>query len=105
MKSIETLARVDVLCGVDKTGTTTTGEMSVSAVLSPAAEGNEPAPLAKESEAGSFFAHYVGTVPDSNSTMRAIRAWSGTGASIPAEEVKLFSPVTTGVFQGSDEGA
>ena len=92
-KTIEARARVDVLC-VDKTGTITTGEMSVSAVLSPAAEGNEPAPLAKESEAGQLLAHYVGTVPDSNSTMRAIRAWSGTGASIPAEEVKPFSSKT-----------
>ncbi|MEE8826542.1 MAG: HAD-IC family P-type ATPase [Eubacteriales bacterium] len=93
MKSIETLARVDVLC-VDKTGTITTGEMSVSAVVAPARDGEEPSPLAKESEAGQLLARYAGTVPDSNSTMRAVRAWSGTGASIPAEEVKPFSSKT-----------
>lgn len=93
MKSIETLARVDVLC-VDKTGTITTGEMSVSAVLSPAAEGAEMALLARESESGRLLACYAGTVPDSNSTMRAIRAWCGTGASIPAEEVRPFSSKT-----------
>lgn len=93
MKSIETLARVDVLC-VDKTGTITTGEMSVSAVVAPARDGEEPSPLTKESEAGQLLARYAGTVPDSNSTMRAVRAWSGTGASIPAEEVKPFSSKT-----------
>ncbi len=57
MKSIETLARVDVLC-VDKTGTITNDVMSVTAVIAP--EGRSEEQL---KEAESVLSGYVHTVP------------------------------------------
>ncbi|MEE8808126.1 MAG: HAD-IC family P-type ATPase [Lactimicrobium sp.] len=93
MKSIETLARVDVLC-VDKTGTITTGEMSVSAAVDPV-ERKEISSFSQGNETSmKMLADYVSTVPDANSTMQAIRAWSGKGASLPAEKIMPFSSKT-----------
>ena len=49
MRSIETLARVDVLC-VDKTGTITSNEMTVTEIFAPVKEGQDPAEVAASAE-------------------------------------------------------
>lgn len=72
MKSIETLARVDVLC-VDKTGTITEPKMQVAElILSYAAkeQGMELRAL------GELLADYAVAMPDKNSTMQAIRHYT-----------------------------
>ena len=67
MKSIETLARVDVLC-VDKTGTITNDVMTVTAVFAPKGRSE-----AEKTEAEELLARYVHTVPDGNITMVALQ--------------------------------
>ncbi len=67
MRSVETLARVDVLC-VDKTGTITTNEMSVSEVLLPAGEEE-----AHQDEYVNLLGSYVHTIADNNVTAKALR--------------------------------
>ena len=62
MKSIETLARVDVLC-VDKTGTITEPEMCVSEIVT--RSGGD--------ETLSLLADYVAAANDTNATMQALR--------------------------------
>lgn len=94
MKSIETLARVDVLC-VDKTGTITTGSMSVSSLHVPddSCE-NQPTSAEVPDKTLQLLARYAATMPDSNSTMQAIRAFCPDGATIPAKKITPFSSVT-----------
>ncbi len=65
MKSIETLARVDILC-VDKTGTITTNEMKVVNFIN-IKEG------AKE-----LVSKYINVLPDNNATMEAMRNYFNT---------------------------
>ena len=67
MRSIEELARVDVLC-VDKTGTITSDQMSVREIFDAAGT-----TLESFDEAQTLLARYVRTVPDSNATMLAVR--------------------------------
>ena len=65
MYSVETLARVDMLC-LDKTGTITQGKMQVEAVL----------PLTEEygeSALASILASYMAHSEDKNPTAQAIR--------------------------------
>ncbi len=85
MKSIETLARVDVLC-VDKTGTITSDVMSVTSVFRP--EGTEASSAAI---AEGLLASYIHTVPDENITMVALRERYREGTPLPATEVLPFS--------------
>lgn len=84
MRSIETLARVDVLC-VDKTGTITSDTMSVREVF--AAKG-EDGTLDQTSEA---LARYVRTVPDNNATMQALLAHLPEAAPFEGADVVPFS--------------
>lgn len=66
MKSIESLARVDVLC-VDKTGTITEPRMSVEQVfVSPSSEMNEQKFMG-------VLSNYISANSDDNDTMKAIR--------------------------------
>lgn len=68
MRSIETLAGVDVLC-VDKTGTITDNTMKVSEIFAP--EGlSDDGKKANER----LLSQYVHTVTDGNATMQALRA-------------------------------
>ncbi|MDO4736677.1 MAG: HAD-IC family P-type ATPase, partial [Bacteroidia bacterium] len=67
MKSIEALARVDVLC-VDKTGTITSNEMNVTGILGSHNESDEDIEKAKD-----ILAKYIQTIPDNNITMNALR--------------------------------
>ena len=64
MKSIEALARVDVLC-VDKTGTITEAGMEVAQIV--------PAKDAENVFLQSLLRDYASAVPDNNATMEAIR--------------------------------
>lgn len=73
MKSIEALARVDVLC-VDKTGTITTDSMEVTDVFAPYGVNEDL--LAQNKE---IIIRYINTVPDNNITMQALRSFFGAG--------------------------
>jgi cation-transporting ATPase E len=64
MKSIEALARVDVLC-VDKTGTITEAGMEVAKIV--------PAKDVENAFLQSLLRDYASAVPDNNATMEAIR--------------------------------
>ena len=101
MHSIETLARVDVLC-VDKTGTITSNVMKVTEFFDPAdpsepeactkensAKG-EPAAVAERKDARELLASYVSTVPDANITMEAIRAAVPRRGTLEGSEVQPF---------------
>ncbi len=77
MKSIETLARVDVLC-VDKTGTITEPEMCVSDIVVRAGGDNT----------FSLLSDYVAAANDTNATMQALREY------IDANEKKSSMPRT-----------
>ncbi|MSS14179.1 HAD-IC family P-type ATPase [Porcincola intestinalis] len=98
MHSIETLARVDVLC-VDKTGTITSNVMKVTEFFDPAepeagtkgdsAKG-EPAAVAERKDARELLASYVSTVPDANITIEAIRAAVPRRGTLEGSEVQPF---------------
>lgn len=67
MRSIETLARVDVLC-VDKTGTITSDVMEVFDTFGAFKETDD-----EIREAKSLLSRYIMTLPDNNITMLALR--------------------------------
>ena len=85
MKSIETLARVDVLC-VDKTGTITSEVMTVTGIFQPAG-----ADEGRAKEAESLLIRYAHTVPDTNITMEAIRKHYPGDEKLEASEITPFS--------------
>lgn len=85
MRSIETLARVDVLC-VDKTGTITSDSMSVHETFG--AEGASSAVMQRALET---LAGYVRSVPDNNATMLALRAFLPEKDPLTSDEVTPFS--------------
>lgn len=120
MKSIETLARVDVLC-VDKTGTITSEIMTVTDIFLPAGgekEVNDPAKkgslAADKACAGALMedtkdanskdhvlsvrkkllSGYIHTVPDNNLTMNAMREHFKTPDRLQAVEITPFSSST-----------
>ena len=69
MKSIESLARTDVLC-IDKTGTITTNEMDVMDIF----DENEISYLDKEKDKKLLeLANYVNSINDNNATINALR--------------------------------
>ena len=81
MHSIETLARVDVLC-VDKTGTITKDEMEVNTLL---------APVGVDRVDRDLLCRYVQTIPDTNITMQALRDYCGTSTKLIATQILPFS--------------
>ncbi len=81
MHSIETLARVDVLC-VDKTGTITTEEMEVEELFAPSGVDRTDKDL---------LCRYVQTITDTNSTMQALRDFCGSSARLDAVRILPFS--------------
>ena len=85
MRSIETLARVDVLCA-DKTGTITSDEMAVQEVFGASGEADDELERGKE-----LIASYIRTVSDDNITMQALRAHFDTCAPLDATKVTPFS--------------
>lgn len=66
LKSIETLARTDVIC-VDKTGTITDEAMTVTGI-----RGVPGAPALSEAEAAQLLSDYASAMGGENATMRAI---------------------------------
>lgn len=82
MRSIETLARVDVLC-VDKTGTITSNDMSVTDIFAPVgpdgkrktADDPEKFMLSERQ----LISRYIATVDDGNITMNALVAYFDKG--------------------------
>ena len=114
MKSIETLARVDVLC-VDKTGTITSEVMTVTGIFPPAEGTVESMPVSRDADSAAdpdsdtgkmdwsaipwsgrkdaeqLLIRYAHTVPDTNITMEAIRAHFPEGEKLEAVEVTPFS--------------
>ena len=91
MYSIETLARVDVLC-LDKTGTITTGEMQVDRL--------HPLPGHSREEAWNGAAALVSALEDHNPTAEAVRKFCATapswkpGAMVPFSSARKWSGVT-----------
>ncbi|MBP5186203.1 MAG: HAD-IC family P-type ATPase [Clostridiales bacterium] len=82
MRSIETLARVDVLC-VDKTGTITSNDMSVTDIFAPVgpdgkrktADDPDKFMLSERQ----LISRYISTVDDGNITMNALVAYFDKG--------------------------
>ena len=80
MKSIEALARVDVLC-VDKTGTITEPGMQVAEVLCRDSVEDPPRAQALSGAGGNLreldllLADYAAAIEDNNATMQAIREY------------------------------
>lgn len=71
MKSIESLARTDVLC-IDKTGTITTNEMNVIDIF----DENEISYLDKKKDKKLLeLANYVNSINDNNATINALREY------------------------------
>lgn len=71
MKSIESLARTDVLC-IDKTGTITTNEMDVIDIF----DNNEISYLDKKKDKKLLeLANYVNSINDNNATINALREY------------------------------
>ena len=85
MKSIETLARVDVLC-VDKTGTITDNSMLVADAV--AAERFSDDELRRYKN---LVGEYVNLLPDDNITMRALREYFRARGSRQALSIFPFS--------------
>lgn len=75
MRSIETLARVDVLC-VDKTGTITSEKMTVSGIVFPESEFDSEE---KKQNALAIFKAYTQSLTDQNATMQAIKQFLESG--------------------------
>ena len=85
MHSIETLARIDVLC-TDKTGTITSDVMTVSDIFWPLSADDDDIERAQD-----ILARYVRTVPDTNITMQAMRDYLPEAEGLEATEVTPFS--------------
>ena len=85
MRSIETLARTDVLC-VDKTGTITTNKMYISEVFVPAG-----IPETKKKHYEDILAKYVSTVNDNNITAEALKEHFGKATPFENAKVVAFS--------------
>ena len=85
MRSIETLARADVLC-VDKTGTITSDTMEVVGSFAPLGTNFENAEQSKD-----LLIKYINTITDNNATMKALRIAFGNGARIENADIIPFS--------------
>lgn len=85
MRSIETLARIDVLC-VDKTGTITSDKMSVIDVFGSVNEKDNELNDAKE-----VFSKYVNTIGDNNITMEALRKYFISNDKLEVVDIISFS--------------
>ena len=84
MKSIEALARVDVLC-VDKTGTITSSTMDVTDLFGRVDEKDSELKEAKD-----ILSKYINTVPDNNATMLAMRKYFNDKKTLKSKEIIPF---------------
>ncbi len=87
MRSIETLARVDVLC-VDKTGTITENVMSVKKLVPTKLYENE-----KELPLSSLIGNFVRAMSSDNSTMEAMKSYFTENTGAAADKVVPFTSV------------
>ena len=96
MKSIETLARVNVLC-VDKTGTITENSMSVKNMIPTKEYDAEKMP-----ELTGLLSDFVGAMSSDNSTMEALKDYFKMKTGQTASKVVPFTSVTkySGVMFG-----
>lgn len=85
MRSIETLARVDVLC-VDKTGTITNNVMTVKEVFKPSEIKEE-----QFQEECVKLTQYINTIKDDNITMQALKKYFIGSEKLEVVESKAFS--------------
>lgn len=92
MKSIEALARVDMLC-VDKTGTITEPDMQVQRVI-PVGD-TPPAELTRR------LAQYAAASPDGNATMAALRAYCDGQTSPEPRTPRAVLPFSSAVKYGA----
>ncbi|MBQ7565643.1 MAG: cation-translocating P-type ATPase [Oscillospiraceae bacterium] len=94
LSSVETLARVDVLC-VDKTGTITTGEMTVDEVVTPDGD----------CDAAQALRDLLAATGDGNATASALRAYFGGEARRTAVSAEPFTSVkkySAATFEGGE---
>ena len=84
MRSVETLARVDVLC-VDKTGTITENEMTVKDFVVFYEEQENPV------KTSSLLSSYLAAMPDQNATMLALRDRFKSKEALASDRVEPFS--------------
>ncbi len=97
MKSIETLARVDVLC-VDKTGTVTDNDMLVADAVPAGEISSEKLNLYK-----TLVGSYLNVLPDDNITMRAMRQYFRTfGNRLPLSTMPFSSKTKYSAVQFAD---
>ena len=92
MHSIETLARVDVLC-VDKTGTITLPDMCLDTIC--------PLGAHEAQEAAFILYSYARASIDNNATMQALRAWCEAQTSMTALSAKGMRPFSSADKYGS----
>ena len=85
MRSVEALARVDVLC-VDKTGTITNNEMNVTEVFTPLQSSKEDVQIAEK-----LLASYTATSPDNNITAQALKNHYPNAGKLEYTEITPFS--------------
>ena len=85
MKSIEMLARIDVLC-VDKTGTITANKMTVTEVFGRKAETKKELSKSKE-----ILSQYVNVFKDTNITMDALKEYFGEKEPLDYADIIPFS--------------
>ncbi len=85
MRSVETLARVDVLC-VDKTGTMTTSEMDVVEVALPKGVDANARQMYED-----LLAQYVYTIGDNNATAKALEKYFKADTILPYVDKTQFS--------------
>ncbi len=98
MKSIETLARVDVLC-VDKTGTITVPEMEVSGLHL-----FENATAYNEEQVLGLLSDFSSAMTSDNATMAAMKDYFKEPVTNPAQQIISFSSerkYSAAVFQGT----
>ena len=79
MKSIETLARVDVLC-LDKTGTITDNGMTVNGLVNMCGRLPGDAEHLSDGKLKALIAAFVSAMPKGNITDEALKAWFAGGA-------------------------
>lgn len=87
MKSIESLARVDILC-VDKTGTITANKMTVTDLILPEHVARKDLTTTTNQE---ILSKYINTIPDSNITMLALREYFTSKEAFKNAEATPFS--------------
>lgn len=93
MEAIEALARVNILC-TDKTGTITTGELEVSAIV--------PYENTDDAYITSVMTAFVGVSSDTNNTQKALKQHFTGTSNWKAENILPFSSERK--YQGADFG-